>query len=307
MAMIVIALSANLFGAFNVTVPGRIASLGGSGAPGHLSTLGMGFMMAVLATPFSVAYLAGALAWAQAKPIWLGTTVLLLIGAGMAAPHALLCAFPGLVKRLPKPGRWMELFKQSMGFLLLPVALWLLSTLSSDSYPFLVAGFGVALAFGLWVWGTWVRYDAPLGRKLLVRGLATALVVGVGFVTLPKPDRDDAAVFASFDPARLASAREAGHVVVLKFTATWCTECKVIDYTVYRDPKVIEEFRRRGVVAIKGDVTDHDTPAAELLRNRYGGAPPMTVIYPPGEGEEIVLVGRYGQEDLFRALDAAGG
>ena len=307
MAMIVIALAANLFGAFNITVPGRLAASEGGKQPGHLSSLGMGVMMAVLATPCSFAFLAGALAWAQGQTIALGTVVILLIGLGMAVPHALLCAFPKLVDKLPRPGRWMELFKQSMGFVLLPVALWLLATLGTDTYPFWVAGFGVALAFGLWIWGTWVRFDASLPRKIVIRGLAVVMVVLVGCVALPLPEQAGHVQFVPFDAARIAAARKEGQTVVLKFTATWCTKCKVLEYRVYRTEPLAEAFRQRGVLAMKGDVTDHGTPAAELLRERYGGAPPVTVVYPPGDKPEIVLIGSFTTSDLIAALDAAAG
>ena len=308
MAMIVIALAANLFGAFNITVPGRLAGAEAGKRSGHLSSLGMGVMMAVLATPCSFAFLAGALAWAQSQTIFLGTVVILLIGLGMAVPHALLCAFPKLVEKLPKPGRWMELFKQSMGFVLLPVALWLLATLGTDTYPFWVASFGVALAFGLWIWGTWVRFDAPLLRKVIIRGLAVAMVVGVGWVTLPLPDKQAGQVeFVPFDAARIAAARQEGQTVVLKFTATWCTKCKVLEHRVYRTQPIGEAFRQHGVLAMKGDVTDRGTPAGDLLHERYGGAPPVTVVYPPGDRPEIVLIGSFTTADLVAALDAVAG
>ena len=304
MALIVIAIAANLFGAFNVVVPTRLAAAGEGGKrQGHLGSVGMGVMMAVLATPCSFAFLAAALAWAHAQPLWLGTVVILSIGVGMAAPHALLCAFPKLVDKLPKPGRWMELFKQTMGFALLPVAIWLLSTLGADAYPWWVACFGVVMAFGLWVWGTWVRYDAPRPRKLIIRGAVAVLVAAAGIWMLPPPrENPDALTFEPFDAARIDEARRGGRIVVLKFDAAWCTECKVIDYKVYRTAEIAEQFARHNVLAMKGDVTNRGTPADVYLRTRYGGAPPVTVVYPAGGGRETVFVGGFEKTRLIRAL-----
>jgi len=305
LALVLVALAANLFGAFNVVVPSRVAGLEGSARrEGHVASLGMGFMMAVLATPCSFAYLAAAVAAAQGLPPVQGTLIIVMIGVGMAGPHAVLAAFPGLADRLPKPGRWMELFKQLMGFLLLPAVVWLLWTLPGRSYPFWVAAYGAVLAICLWVWGSWVRYDAPLKRKLLVRGVAVAVAVAAGIWMLRTPAKS-AVDFEPFSAVRISEARADGHVVLVKVTATWCTECQILEYTVYRSEALAAEISRRQVVAIKADVTSRDSAASRWLRSGIGGAPPLTLVYPPGAGEPIKLVGRFAEGELINALDEA--
>ena len=62
-------------------------------------------------------------------PTGAGGAAFALLGAGMAAPHALLAAFPKLLAKLPAPGLWMERLKQAMGFVLLAVAAWLITVL----------------------------------------------------------------------------------------------------------------------------------------------------------------------------------
>lgn len=306
MAMVLVALAANLFGVFNVVVPARVASIEGkSRREGHVKSAGMGMMMAILATPCSFAYLLGAMAWAQLQPLWLGTMALLTIGVGMALPHFLLCAFPGLVDKLPRPGRWMELFKQGMGFLLLPVAIWLISTLGEETWPFWVAAYGVVLTVSLWIWANWVRYDATAWRKMLIRGLAVAVAVGGGLVMLPKHG-SGATQFQDFSEKLLETGRQDGRVVLVKVTAAWCTECLVIDHAVYNAPEIAEEIIGRNVLAMKADVTDHSRAASKWLRREFGAAPPITIIYPLGGGSPISLVGGFSKADLLASLDLAG-
>jgi len=307
MAMVLIALAANLFGVFHVVVPSRVASLDAEArGEGHLKSAGMGLMMAVLATPCSFAYLLAAMAWAQVQPLWLGTVALVTIGVGMAAPHALLAAFPDMLKKLPRPGRWMELFKQAMGFLLLPVAIWLISTLGGDPWPFWVAAYGVVLAFCLWVWANWVRYDAGWLRKLGVRGLAVALAVTAGAWMLPKPT-PPALRFEKFDESLIAAGRAEGRIVLVKVTASWCTECHIIDYRVYGRAEIADELRARNVLPIKADVSDRNSPASRWVRREFRGSPPLTIIYPPGSRPPATLVGTFTKQDLLDALDAAEG
>jgi len=305
-AMVLIALAANLFCAFTVVVPSKVAALEDRARrEGHLKSLGMGFMMAVLATPCSFAYLLAAMAWAQVQPLWLATAAIVTIGIGMAAPHVLLAAFPDLLGKLPRPGRWTEIFKQSMGFLLLPVAIWLISTLGAETWPFWVAAYGVVLAFALWMWGSWLRFDAPLGRKLIVRGLAVAIAVAGGLWMLPRP-QPPAIAFEKFDESLIEAGRNDGRIVLVKVTASWCTECLVIDHTVYNTAEIAAELARRNVLAIKADVTDRGWPASDWVRRQFGASPPLTIIYPPGADEPIILVGSFSKSELIAALDQAG-
>ena len=41
---------------------------------------------------------------------------------GLALPYLILSLFPALVEKLPRPGPWMESFKQAMSFLLFATA-----------------------------------------------------------------------------------------------------------------------------------------------------------------------------------------
>ncbi|MGC9454075.1 MAG: cytochrome c biogenesis protein CcdA [Phycisphaerae bacterium] len=305
LGLVLVVVAANLFDLFTVTVPQRVAALEGRpGSGGHLSSLGMGLMMAILATPCSFGILLAALAWGQTQTLAVGTAVFLLIGLGMALPHVALAAFPKLLNRLPKPGRWMELMKHGMGFLLLLVAVWLISTLAEGSYPFWVVGYGVVLTMALWIWGKWVRYDSARWAKLAVRGSAVVLAVATGWWMLspPKPLTVD---FAPFSEATIAEARDEGRPVVLKFTASWCVSCVWIDNTVYRDEDLPDELQRRDVLMMVADVTNADSPADAYLRERFDKSPPLTVVFPPGEGEPLELTGKYDKADLLEALDKA--
>ncbi len=304
MAMVVTAMAVNLFGVFTVLVPRRLAALEGrQTGQGHLASFGMGLMMAILATPCSFAILVLAFAWAQIQPLWLGSLAIVLIGVGMAAPHALLVAFPALVGRLPKPGRWMDLLKQAMGFVLLLVAVWLVGTLSEQTRVAWVTGYAVVLAFCLWMWGTWARYDWPAGKKVVLRLAGVVLAVAAGWWML-RPPRPLAVEFAPFNEQRIAQARNEGQTVLVDFTAAWCLSCKVVDAMIYDNAAVADELAGRGVLAMRGDVTSADAPANEMLYERFKGAPPLTVIFPP-TGPAIRLEGKFSAADLLAALDDA--
>ncbi len=305
MSMVVVAVGANLLGAFAVNVPTKIANLGAKErGESYLSAVGSGLLTAVLSTPCSFAFLTSAFAWAQVQPLWLGTAAIMAIGLGMAAPYALLTAFPKLMARLPKPGRWMELFKQSLGFVMLLVAVWLVSTLAGDSYPAWVTAYGVVLAFCLWAWTTWVRYDASVLRKITVRGVLVAVAVSAG-VWMLTPHRL-AVDFQPFGEAKIAAANKDGRIVLVDFPANWCGTCKTVEWLVYDDPEVARELADRNVLAMKGDVTTADLPANKLLYGKLKEPGiPVTAIFPPDGRPPIRLYGIFSKADLFKALDEA--
>ncbi len=286
LAMIVLALAANLLGAFNVVVPRKVVGLESAvqaRAAGHAKSLGMGVMMAVLATPCSFAFLAAALTYAQTAPLAAGTAVILAVGLGMSAPHVLLAAWPQLVDRLPKPGRWMELFKQTTGFVLLLVVVWLVGTLRGEgsSYPFWVTAWGVILVLCLWMWGGWVRYDASWRRKWLIRSLAVVLAAGSG-VWMLRPPAPPLLEAVPFNEAGIEEARRDGRVLLVRFSAAWCVKCVQQDYQVFDTPVVAKAVRDLDAVYMKGDVTRGDSPAAKWMRRSgYGAQVPMTIIVPP--------------------------
>ena len=263
-------------------------------------------MMAVLATPCSFAILAKALAWAQVVPLWLGTVAILTIGLGMAAPHAILAAFPQLIDRLPRPGRWMELLKQSMGFVLLPVAIWLIFAGSDDTYPGWVIAYAVVLAMSLWIWGTWVRYDTSLRRKIVIRGIVAALALSAGIFML-KPPKAPVIAFEKFTHERLEAAERENRTVLVKFTSATCLSCIYLDRTVYSDPEVARELESRKVVTMKADTTNANTPASKMLKERFRGAPPLTVLLGPDGRKPIRLDGKFTRADLFEALTRVSG
>lgn len=291
LTMIVVALAANLFGVFHVIVPKKVANMENhvqSQAVGHLKSGFMGVMTAILATPCSFAFLAAALAYAQTASLVQGTTVILVVGLGMSFPHAVLAAFPSLVDRLPRPGRWMELFKQTTGFVLLLVAVWLLGTLrdGGSSYPYWVLAWGVVLVFCMWMWTTWVRYDSSPGRKFLVRTIAIVLALGAGLWML-RPPSEPLVEPVPFNVSEIARTRAEGRVVLARFSATWCAKCIQQDYMIYNTPRVADAIRNLGVVYMKGDVTRADAPAARWMRDHgYGAGIPMAIIFPP-EGKPL--------------------
>jgi len=287
MALLLVVLALFMFGVFTITVPSSIAGKSGSGK-GYPGAVGMGFLAAILSTPCSFAILTAAFAWAQGQRLPLGTFAIMVIGLGMAVPYAILTSMPGLLNRLPKAGRWMELFKQGIGFVLLIIAVKLIAALP-EARRMSVLYFAVVLGFCVWMWGGWVTYNTKLSRKWLIRIIAIVLAVTAGWAFLPAPAAE-LIQWQKYDAAAIETARAEGRPVLIKFTADWCWNCEVVDKIVYRRKDIAKLIEQKGVLAIKADTTLADYPAAIALKNKYEEpGVPVSILYIPGRQEPVRL------------------
>ncbi len=305
MALGLVAAALWLFDVYAVTLGGKAGAMRLPG--GHAGSVVTGLLTAVLATPCSGPILVAAFGWAQAQPAWASAVVFAILGLGMAAPHATLAAFPELLKRLPAPGPWMVRLKQVMGLLLLLVAVYLLSALGDTTWMARVIAYAIVLAGCLWVAGSWVTPATPAFRRRMARVAALVAAVAVAWVLLPPPS-PELIDWTAFDTSLVESAGADGQVVVVKYTADWCTVCKIVDYTVYRRQSVADALAERKVLPVHADVTRSAAPAAQYLRNvlREPGVP-VTVVHGPALDEPIRLRGKFDAAKLLDAVDQARG
>ena len=308
LTVILVAVAANLFGIFNVIVPGKVANLETkieAGKAGHLKSIGMGFMMSILATPCSFGFLLTALGFAQVAPLLQGTIVILAVGFGMSFPHLILASFPKLIDWLPKPGAWMEYFKHTCGYLILLVAVFLISFLRGDtykdSYPFWVIAWCIILTMGLRMWSAWVRYDAKFLRKLIVRGIAVAIVVGTGLLLLPYPEKPllDA---KKFESAAIKQAATDKRVLVIKFTSKICSKCIEQDKEVFNTPEVRDAFKKYNAIFMVGSLSK-DNPAQNWLKEKTGSVSvPITFVFPANGSRPKVFTADLTKQKLINAI-----
>ncbi|MHC4166701.1 MAG: protein-disulfide reductase DsbD family protein [Planctomycetota bacterium] len=298
LSLLMIVMALFMFGIFTFAIPSSIASKSGSGK-GYTGSIGMGFLAAILSTPCSFGLLTVAFVWAQGQPLIIGTLAIMVIGLGMAAPYAILTSVPGWLARLPRGGRWMELFKQSLGFVLLIIAVKLIKAVP-DANKINLLYFAVILSFGVWVWANWVPYGTKLPRKLLVRGVIALLVVSA-FWFFFKPELVD---WQEYDGTLIETAKSEQTPVLIKFTADWCTNCEVVDKFVYQRKDVAKLIDKKGVLAIKGDTTESRYAATVDLKDVYNEpGVPVTVLWLPERTEPVRLHELFFDDELKRLLE----
>ena len=282
LALLMAWLGLNLLGVFEL--PMGIAGVGdhlaqSGGGKGAFFT---GALAVVVASPCTAPFMGAALGFALTQPVWSAAMVFLALGLGFAAPFAALSAAPALIALIPKPGLWMNWFKQALAFPMFATAIWLLWVLGRQSGPDAVAAaLGIALGLVMLVWllqmlrGIWARIVA-------VAGIA-CVAAGVVFVS-GTPAQTAHPMWSPWSEQAVASARQSGRPVLVDFSAAWCVTCLVNERVALHSPDVQARLENDRVVTLKGDWTNPD-PAITTALHQYGqdGVPLYLLIAPDGQ------------------------
>jgi thiol:disulfide interchange protein DsbD len=210
-------------------------------------------------------------------------------------------AFPKLVDYLPRPGAWMETFKQGMSFLLFATAgylLWVYTGLI-ELDNMLNPVFGLA-AVGLacWIYGRWNTHAQT--RAIRIYALIAALLFSGGGIYYAGSIKKGVE-WETWSQERVDELLAEGKPVYVDFTAKWCLTCQVNKRNAYSE-EVIALMKERGVVALKADKTKPDANIEEKLRELNRTAIPVNVLYVPDKEPIITpeLLSPKYLLDLFR-------
>ncbi|MDH3508559.1 MAG: protein-disulfide reductase DsbD [Gammaproteobacteria bacterium] len=311
-------LAVAMFGGYDLQMPSglqtRLATISGSQKSG--TTIGaaiMGALSALIVTAcVAPALIASLTVMAQSGDMLRGGTSLFAMSMGMGAPLLLVGAAQGHL--LPRAGAWMVAIKASFGFMLLGLAIWMLSrilpgTVTLALWGVLVFMTGVFLGglttlgsdaaisqklgkgFGFLgiIYGLLLLFGALTGGDSVIRPLAQASFGSKNAVTAETHGLEFKRIKTVADLDReLAAAAAAGKTAMLDFYADWCVSCKEMEAFTFTDARV------RAVLAdsvlLQADVTKNDALDQELLQ-RFGVFGPPTIIFFGTDGQQ-----RHGYE-----------
>lgn len=257
-----------------------------------------GVLACVVASPCTAPFMGTALGVAVLLPWPQAMSVFLALGLGLALPMLALSWWPGLARRMPKPGPWMDTFKQAMAFPLYLAAVWLLWVLARQTDPnglALVLTGMVALAFALWLAGKRNQSETAATARHVAVGLSVifalaALGSAARFEAQPSVDGLAGGPWETFSPERLEELiNDPGQAVLVNMTADWCVTCLVNERVALNTDAVRQAMADHGVVYLKGDWTRRDPLITEYLARYDRNGVPLYVLYPRNGGEPRVL------------------
>ena len=269
---------------------------------GYKGSFFTGVLATIVATPCTAPFMGPAIGFALAQPWLVAMLVFVALGFGMALPILVLSWFPALTRFLPRPGAWMNTFKQFMAFPLYASAaffLWVLGNQVGVMGMSLVIGMCILLALSAWLYQRRHVVGPVMRTANYAVGIATLLLAGylmqTPFLqTLASPSGELAqqadAEFEPFSSARLAELRADGTPVFVNMTADWCITCLVNEQSSLGTERVQQSMDDNNIVYMKGDWTNEDPEITAVLEAFRRPSVPLYVLYPGDPaGEPVIL------------------
>lgn len=278
-----------------------------SGIKGSFFT---GFLATLVATPCTAPFMGTAMGYALTQDILTALTIFLALGFGLALPYLLLCYIPAARNMLPKPGPWMQVFKEFLAFPMFASSAWLVWVLSqqasSESVFMTLIGM-VLIAFALWMLVRGKNLEAR--KKWFLRLVAyTILFFGLVFplsmfsknklnqapTILSAAQQSVSSQSIAYSEQTYKQVLASDAPIFVNMTAAWCITCKINEKVTLGTKKVETLFQDHNVTYLKGDWTNRDDQITRYLNKYNREGVPLYVFYgkPDGEGirpEPVIL------------------
>jgi thiol:disulfide interchange protein DsbD len=251
-----------------------------------------GVLATTVASPCTAPFMGPALGFAIGQPAYIALLVFAFLGLGMALPFILLAWVPGLSSKLPKPGAWMDNFKQFLAFPLYLTAVWLLWVVgrqtSIDVAAVIVAGV-IFISLAIWL----SKLRAKAGKKIIDAPWISLAAVILFLSALVAPlltisnDREPP-LWTAYSPEKLNQLRNNGQPVFINLTADWCITCLANERVAFTE-NFYQALADHNIVYLKGDWTNNDPEITELLNKFQRSGVPLYLLYPKGDGQPEVL------------------
>jgi thiol:disulfide interchange protein DsbD len=238
------------------------------------------------------------------------------LGLGMSAPYVVLSWNPRLLAFLPRPGAWMESFKQLMAFPLLATVVWLLRVFARQmgmeplglSIVIDVIWGGLLLGFGLWLFARSTRTTRQLASYFQQICAIAAILVAIT-IALPsseeiarsnerscaitdssRPEPDSfGLMWEPYSLNRLDALLTQGKSVYLDFTAEWCITCQVNKGLVFGSQEVRNLLKQHDIVLMRADWTSKNGAITSALQGFGRNGVPLNVLYKRGSRTEPTI------------------
>ncbi len=299
LAYVMLALGLNLSGVFQINGPMNAGDslTRKSGATGAFFT---GLLAVLVATPCTAPFMGAAVGFAFTQSPFTTIVIFEALALGLALPFLLLSFIPGLAKKMPKPGTWMERVKQVLAFPMYATAAWLVWVMAQqlDAIGLGAAFAGVVtLGFAAWLWGV-AQVSAERGARWSTAFAVIMMLATAGFVYM-LGERPATAVAQNSDTgglagepynaAKIAAWQAEGRPVFIDFTAAWCLTCIVNERAALASADVIAAFKAKNVVYVKADWTNRNAEISAALRALGRDGVPLYAFYPPGGAAPQIL------------------
>lgn len=314
MAIILTIFACNFFGFFEITLFTEICDrlthhAKRTCAIGHFCK---GAFATLLATPCSAPFVGTALSFVLLRNSALEIILIFLsMGVGFAFLYFVIALFPSLAQHIPKPGKWMNIVKQTLGWALVLTTAWLLFILFAQISTLVFIAILISLL--VIVLALSVGYYHPKIPRSFIWSIV-ALIISAGLIihncapstykkpfvqTLQKP-------WQQLDLKAIPKFVNEGKIVFVDITARWCLTCYFNKQVVLENQSFIKILKQENVIAMRGDWSNYSENISNYLRTLDRFAIPLNVIYSKKFPKGILLPEILTLGTVLEAMKKAG-
>lgn len=320
-------LGLNLAGLFEIGT--SLTSVGGElqDKKGYAGSFWSGALTLLISTPCSAPLMAAPMGFALKQGAVQQFVLFTVFGLGIALPYVVLANSPALLKRLPRPGAWMETFKKALSFPMFAAAIFFFNAFTTKTGR---EGAGLMLwalllvALAAWIYGHWCLPSRSTRARWI--GGVTSLLIAAGGIELlrqasgEKADHGDAPymtgdlVWSRWSPEVLAVERAKGRPVFVDYTTINCYTCELNERKVFKSvgsQELIDKFKKLNVAPLRAmylvDGSPLDNSIRESLKPWGISTYPAYVMYPADASKPPFLVSSdlLSQAQVNEALEKA--
>lgn len=311
-SLIFVFFALTMFGAFRFELPLKFQNFiykKSEKGKGIIGIAIMGFLSALIVGPCVAAPLAGALLYiAHTKDALLGGLALFIMSFGMGIP----LLFIGFGLGFLKPGFWMQRVKIFFGFVMLAMAIWILSRLILENYTLMA--FGILGVFFSVFMGLFEKaFDVldKIKKSILILVFVYSLSIFLGglfgakdffnplnFNTLRQNSNLDYEFIDNLNSLK-QSIQNSTKPVMLDFTASWCENCKLLEEFTFSDRRVQNILKNYKL--IKVDVSENTEEQIKIMKEFGVFAPPVLIFFENAK-EKTRITGFVNANEFLRQL-----
>lgn len=255
-----------------------------------------GVLAVVVASPCTAPFMGVAIGTALTQSSTITFIIFAALGLGMAAPLWILSNWPALIRKIPKPGAWMNVIRQVMAFpLALTVAylLWVFGQQTGVNGLISLLVASILMVFAIWL---------SLFKNWTARVITIAALVGTIYFAIPHAtvDSTNNSDWLEYSPETLEQARTEGPVFV-DVTAAWCITC-LSNKRVLESDNMKQWFKEHNITKIEADWTLPDPTITKYLASFNRAGVPLYVYYPK-QGTPVVLPQILTESELTATLN----
>jgi thioredoxin:protein disulfide reductase len=284
-ALIMFSLGLSFFGLWEIHVPGMLTKIASKNYSGYFGTFFMGLTLGIVAAPCLGPFVLGLLTYVGQKgdPL-IGFLYFFVLSIGIGLPLCILAIFSSAIERLPMSGDWMLWVKKIMGWVMIFMGYYFLSSMIKNTmiYYSVFGALAVIAAIHLgWLDKTGARLKS---FSLMKKITGIAIILSAGFYILTAIDFSEHVKWTPYNETLLTEAKKNNRPVILDVYADWCLPCRHMEKTVFNVPEIVQ--LSKNFTTMRLDIT-RKQPEQDSIREQYriDGAP--TIIFFNRDGKEI--------------------